>query len=470
MCDMKASPQQDGRRRYVIDALACYWPRGGGPIAALPVPRADEPAPQPLPPRVRVVTLPDWAADAGVKGELLVADHHVTPGEGPDWQRTDWLAAADWFLNGHAECEHERRHGPIHSYALRLRGWDSRLWDHAWVNRIALFLRRWSARHAGRDEAELLGRVPQARFLLTHDVDAIRKTPAIRLKQTAFCLFNAGRNAVHLRPAAAWQRLRQAGRFMFSAADYWCFDRITELERQHGVTSTFFVYSGGGGAGAAARRGLKQRLLDPAYAVEREPRLIEQLRTLTRTDWAVGLHQSFDAWRDANAMTEQRRRLADALGAPVTACRQHWLRFSWAETWRAQQAAGLELDATLGFNDRPAFRNGSALPFHPWPANEPAPLRLAACPMVLMDSHLYDYAALAPAARREAAARWIGEVAAVGGQASIIWHQRVMSPDYGWDAGYADVLSAIAAHRTKTAAENNNGARKDADPQVQAPA
>ena len=46
------------------------------------------------------------------------------------------------------ECWHERiwekKFGPIHSYSFRLKGWDNRVWDYAWVNRIALFLKSWS--------------------------------------------------------------------------------------------------------------------------------------------------------------------------------------------------------------------------------------------------------------------------------------------------------------------------------------
>ena len=46
------------------------------------------------------------------------------------------------------ECWHERLfekdNGPIHSYGYKLKNWDTRAWERAWVNRMALFLMRYS--------------------------------------------------------------------------------------------------------------------------------------------------------------------------------------------------------------------------------------------------------------------------------------------------------------------------------------
>ncbi len=155
------------------------------------------------------------------------------------------------------------------------------------------------------------------------------------------------------------------------------------------------------------------------------------------------MHQSFDAWASAQAMADERTRVEQALDAPITTCRQHWLRFSWERTWIAQQEAGLKLDTTLGFNDRPAFRNGAALRFHPWDPELNQPMQLAALPMLLMDSHLYDYADLTPAQYHQQMAYWLDEIRAVQGTGTIIWHQRVMSKDYGWGDGYEKLLAMI---------------------------
>jgi hypothetical protein len=140
-------------------------------------------------------------------------------------------------------------------------------------------------------------------------------------------------------------------------------------------------------------------------------------------------------------MTRERQALEVALDAPVHRCRQHWLRFSWAETWAAQELAGLGLDTTLGFNDAPGFRNGCALRFHPWDPTAGQGRPLEAIPLMLMDSHLYDYALLSESDRDQVLGNWLDELKQVRGIASVVWHQQAFHSDYGWAGGYARLLS-----------------------------
>lgn len=431
-------PLNQGKRAWLRSALSRYWPTGADLITRLPVAEAGEDHAESLPPKIEMVALPQWAADLGVAGGLLVPSAAIRGGAGPAAERTDWWAAAAWYLEGSAERAHENQHGPIHSYSIRLTGWDPRLWDHAWVNRIALLLRRSAARHFECGETATFGPLPDAEILLTHDVDALRKTLRIRVKQSSFDIFNALRAIGRGDGAGARQKVAHGARFLIGAGDYWTFDRLCRLEEAHGLRSTFHVY-----AGPASARSVAARLiLDPSYDV-RDAAVTKLIRTLAAHGWTIGLHQSFGAWKDPRQMRLQKELLEQAAGVEVTACRQHWLRFSWAETWAAQEAAGLGCDSTLGFNDRPGFRTGCALRVHPLD-DRGEPRRLASVPLVLMDSHLYDYAAASKRDPKRETARWIDEIRFVRGTASVLWHPHVLSDDYGWAAGYEDLLHAVA--------------------------
>lgn len=428
------------RRTLALEALAPYWSVSLASVAMLPMPVALPPAEEPLPPRLSEIRMPPWASDLAPEGAIPVPEHCVQEGSGDDHLRVDWLSAAFWYLNGSAERAFEAAHGPIHSYAYKLTGWPVRIWERAWVNRIALFLRRWAARQAGATEEALLGPLPEAEIFVTHDVDAVRKTWSIRVKQPVFHAFNGLRRMLAGDPKGAAAKLVTALRFAFSGADYWKFDEIEEMERGARVSACYLLY----GRAPAERRGVL-RLVDPAYDVL-EARVAERLRALVARGHAVGVHPSYAAWEDSAAMRCERERVERATGARVVHCRQHWLKFSWARTWAAQHAAGLEVDFTLGFNDRPGFRNGAALRFRPWDGSGTS-IGVESVPLVLMDSQLYDYAEMDDAGREAAIRRWLGEVSAVRGSASVIWHPHTLAPDYGWRSGFAMLLRALPGAR-----------------------
>lgn len=435
---MAGVSEHDPRRTWTLDCGSRYWPAGRQHIDALPIPRVsgDPGAAQVL----RRVALPDWAAELGVDGCLLAFDCVIAQLDGrPDWQRCDWIANAYHLLAGSAERAHEQAHGPALSYAFRLPRALDPVFERAWVNRIFLFLRRWAAREGSLPEQTVFGPLPKARIGLTHDVDALRLTPEIRFKQSAFQLANAARALAQGQGSRGAERLSDAWRYAASAGDFRTFDRIRAMERAAGLRSTLHFYGGPPGLS----RGTPRRILiDPAYDISSDA-VRAELRMFADGGWTVGLHQSFDAWQDAGAMVREKSRVERALGAEVRHCRQHWLHFSWEKTWAAQAAAGLATDSTLGFNDRPGFRAGHALRHRPWDTRKAAPLSLDAVPMVLMDSHFYDYAG---AAQTDVAARikpWIDEVRAVGGEATVNWHTHTITDVYGWGAGFEALLGVL---------------------------
>lgn len=434
------------KRRYVVQELSRYWPNGETMILDLPIPSASRlgEKQEPLPPRLLFVDLPDWSKVLAVNGQILVPEQLVIPGKSPSWCRTDWFAVIFWYLNGMAERAFEKRNGPIHSYSLRLKGWDPRLWERAWVNRIALFLRRWAAQRINKDEATLLGPLSEPEIVITHDLDAVHKTLAIRFKQTAFYGYNAARYLLRGNWGNFLKKSMAATRFFFSKDDYNQLRTMTDIEEHHNLRSHINVYGGPGGW----RRSLAKMLFDPAYSIQDE-NLRMQLCNLSKRGWTIGLHQSFHTWKDVEITRSELLRLEKAIGHPITSCRQHWLRFSWRKTWKVQDAAGLKLDTTLGFNDRPGFRNGTALCFHPWDDRTNRPIDLEALPLVLMDSQLYDYLKLDLKDRKSEIRHWIEEIRLVRGTASVLWHPHTMSDDFGWAEGFECLLSEVTGVKRK---------------------
>lgn len=410
-------------------AASRYWPRRVSWVAGRLDPDHAAPiAPGPLPPRMIEIAVPEWAEAPGGDGRLLAPSHLVPD---PRWPSVDWVSVGLWYLDCLAEREHERRHGSVHSYAARLSGWDDRIWARAWVNRIAILLRNRLAREEGRTADELFGPLPPPEFDLSHDVDALRRHGSLRLKQAAFWTCNSLRETARGRVDRAFGQAARAVRFLVGDARYDMLDEMMDSEERLGRRSVFHVFPGPP----------RCRLLDPRYdpsAVE----VADRLRHVVDRGWEIGLHPGFRDHASADSLRRGLEILESIVGTRPRRVRQHWLRFSFDATWSAQQQAGLELDGTLGFNDRPGFRAGAALRFHPWIDGRRS-TRLESMPLVLMDSHVHDYGLFDEDSRPREVDRWMLEVEAVRGEAGLDWHQRVLHPDYGWGSSWNRVLTRL---------------------------
>jgi hypothetical protein len=436
--DAPVLPPKEVIRAHTLTALSRYWPNDPKPIESLPVAQRSVADPIAGPLCLVEIKLPEWAANCGVDGMLLVPQEAVDQNQPSAelWQQTDWWLAAFLLLEGWHERVWEHEHGPIHSYSFRLTGWDERAWQHAWVNRIALFLRRWSEQVSGSEVTERMGPLPKPVIQMTHDVDAVAKTLPIRLKQGAFNLFNAVRSLSRGQFRQTGARLSQATRFLLGQENWWTFDQLQQWEADAGIQATYHFHAD------RQPKTLKRWLFDPGYDIV-APKQRALLSELIEQGHKVGLHPGFETWQDPKQIESQRSWVEAAAGTSVNQCRQHWLRFSWRDTWSAQQNAGLTQDSTLMFNDGPGFRNSSALSWQPYNPNQAATHELRALPTLFMDSHFYDYKPMSATARQSAMRHWIRECQSVNGEAAVLWHPHTLTQDYGWSDGFHDVINLI---------------------------
>ena len=423
-------------KQYTILQGHRYWPKGRVYIHSLPVCSIDQPVlKETLPPKMVTLELPEWADDIGINHRLLIPKICIK-GKKYLWEEVDWFLAVFWYLSGFAESQLEHISKPVHSYSFNLKGWDERIWQHAWANRILLFLRRWAAIKQDANEKSLFGDLPEFKIHLTHDVDAVFKTPPVRIKQSGFHIYNSAKSLINQKYNLFFKHLLKAWRFLFLPDNYWCFEQIQNIEKQYNQTSCFNFFAG------KKSNTLKNWLFNPGYNIASHE-LTAKIKELQQKKWQIGLHQGFENWSDGTKMKKDKKRLEKIAGKKISQCRQHWLKFSWEKTWKAQEQAGFKIDTTLAFNDRPGFRTGAALCYHPWDFAHERQMNIKALPTMFMDSHFYDYSSMNDLQRKKAIKYWIDEVRKVRGEAAIIWHQRVFAPDYSWNKGYEYVLREI---------------------------
>ena len=419
------------QKEHLLNALSRYWPKHRKLVEQLPVHPVDICSTNNYV-RLVSISMPDWAIGCGIDGQLLVPEEAVR--DGLDWKKVDWWLAAFLML----ECWHERcwekQYGSIHSYSFRLQGWDPRIWERAWVNRIALFLRSWAAQLANKESEFLFGTLPEANIVITHDVDAIKKTLPIRLKQGGFNLYNAIRLMLCGNTHAALDKFKAFLKFSLGNENWWTLEWLLELEKRKDIKAHFNFYAD------PRRKTLKRWLMDPWYSLDTE-KMQEMFESIRQTNSTIGLHPTYDAWGSSQLLMEQKHYLENQAKCEVVSCRQHWLRFAWDNTWSAQSVAGLKQDTTLMFNDRPGFRASAALLWQPWQLSEPHTINVL--PTVLMDSQFYDYQILNSSERKASLEYWIDEVKKVRGEMAVLWHPHTLTNDYGWQEGFDTLLQAI---------------------------
>lgn len=423
-------------KQHIVASLGMYWRSGFHEVENLPISRRPLNAPI-VPLKLESIALPSWASDCGVDGKILVPIEALDVGS-RDWRSTDWWLAAFLLLEGWHERSVEIQNGPIHSYSFRLKNWDTRAWGNAWVNHIAMFLRRWTSHATGIPENSLLGDLPESNLIMTHDVDALAKTPQIRVKQGLFKAYNILRQRRHEPHSSRFRSMRELRKFLFCNDEWNYIAEVIQLVEQRGIVSIFNFHFRG-----TQLRAPTSWLLDPSY--RREGASTQKaLSQVKAAGCLIGLHPSVGSWKSPLKIRDQRIGLEREAGMQVGVVRQHWLKFSWEATWSCQSRAGLSSDYTLMFNDRPGFRNSAALSWKPWCSISQKPHAITATPTILMDSHFYDYQYNDDASRQRKMSEFISECKAVRGSAALLWHPHSLSSDYGWRSGFVALLDLIA--------------------------
>lgn len=271
----------------------------------------------------------------------------------------------------------------------------------------------------------------EAAVIVTHDVDAFDGLSHFPLRLAGWAA-TAARAALRrdratvertARRARAWIGHRRRGED--PVAD---FERWMALEDRHGLRSTFFFLALDR---ALSREGRMYRVADP--------RVRAVLRALVAGGWQVGLHAARYGSETAAGLGEQRRRLEDAVGAPVRAVRHHYLTARFPAGWRTMRAAGFSISSNVGFHPPgQGFRTGTAWPHRPIGAAGPWEV-----PIAVMDAAHGPV----PGALGAVFDALLAETRAVGGALVLDFHTnyRAEVDAPGVHAAFEQIVGRIAA-------------------------
>ena len=143
----------------------------------------------------------------------------------------------------------------------------------------------------------------------------------------------------------------------------------------------------------------------------------------------VGLHPSYDTYRDLEMLINEKKKLEKILDSPVNTTRQHFLRMRTPETFQELSIAGFKEDFTVAFSHLPGFRSGTAVPHYFYDIEKEETTGLLLRPTIMMDSTLITHLSMAPQDALKKMKQLIDECKKSGGDYVALWHNSNIAGD-----------------------------------------
>lgn len=235
---------------------------------------------------------------------------------------------------------------------------------------------------------------------LTHDVDRVQKsyqfvTNSVRQKSPRYLLN------------------------YFSEPDdsYWKFRDIVNLENKYDVRSTFFFLNETKKLKSLNPRELAKTL--GRYSIQ-DPEIIKVIKYLSRNNWEIGLHGSFESYNKKDLMSSEKKALEQITGSNIIGIRQHWLNLNIPKTWKIQKSLKLKYDCSYMDNKQMGFKSNIFYPFRPFNDS------FVVFPTVIMDTYLFQLFKK-PREALKACLQLMDICEKKNTFLTILWHQRVFN-------------------------------------------
>lgn len=282
------------------------------------------------------------------------------------------------------------------------------------------------------------------RLALSHDVD---QPLAVLNKSWVEVLRSAGGDLLKRRDLGlAWQRIvAQMGRRFgwYDVDPFNTFDFIMDVSENNGVSSTFFFIADHTG----------NHHIDGDYSIDM-PWVRHLMRTIHSRGHEIGLHASYNSFRDGVQIQHEFDRLLDVaehegIEQDEWGSRQHYLRWETPVTWRILDQAGVTYDTTLCYADHIGFRCGVCHEFPVYDLEKRESLALRERPLIVMDRTLVgeSYMGLSLEEASDAIITMSERVRTVNGDFTFLCHNNTLATK-GARRVYAEVIRSCASPRS----------------------
>lgn len=174
-------------------------------------------------------------------------------------------------------------------------------------------------------------------------------------------------------------------------------------------------------------------------------KLVQQTAAL----YSVGLHPSWASSDHQGLLPKEKALLEKVAERPVTASRQHYLRFELPGTYRKLIAAGITDEYSMGYGTINGFRASVATPFFWFDLKNESRTDLRVHPFCFMDANACYEENKTPAEALQQMLDFYNVIRAVNGTMVVIWHNSFLGVDEsfdGWREAYKQFLHVVSSH------------------------
>lgn len=145
-----------------------------------------------------------------------------------------------------------------------------------------------------------------------------------------------------------------------------------------------------------------------------------------------GLHPSYESNRKLDVLYMEYYKLCSVYTRRIVKSRQHYLKFSFPETFRNLIKLSIRKEYSLGWGSQIGFRAGISRPFPFFDLQENKQTHLIFVPFMVMDRTLKDYLSLTPNDAINKVNQLCDAVKQVNGQFTVLWHNDSLSDEGEW--------------------------------------
>jgi hypothetical protein len=264
---------------------------------------------------------------------------------------------------------------------------------------------------------------------LSHDVDRLDKWSEVRGTLVANRFFaDAGRSLIRnvVRPHD----------------DERLFREVIDHERSLGFQSTFMF-------AAINRYHPLGSGYDVAYSID-NAKIRSLMRYAQEHGCEVGLHASYNAYKDPERFQQERILLANAAGSPIIGLRHHFwhLGRKVESTLSFHEQAGFRYDSSIAWNEHTGYRRSIASPYFPWYSAEQREIGVMQLPVCVMDGNLFYIKGMTAVTAVEKLLTIVSDLEECGGLGVVDWHSDTshpQTPSYTeWGKAYFEFLHRLS--------------------------